>query len=86
MPSSISNISPLKYLLSPLSSPLVLSSALMIFCAFLTPGGDFLSLPLTTCILYGLYELSILAAIRIERKRGRVDEDSVAEEDDWMQD
>ena len=42
---------------------------MMIFSAFLTPGGDFLSLPLTTCILYALYELSILVGIRIERKR-----------------
>ena len=59
---------------------------MMIFSAFLTPGGDFLSLPLTTCILYGLYELSILTAVRIERKRGIVDVDAVADEDDWMQD
>ena len=32
----------------------------MIFAALLTPGGDFLSMPLTTGILYGLYELAIL--------------------------
>ena len=59
---------------------------MMIFSAFLTPGGDFLSLPLTTCVLYGLYELSILTAVRIERKRGIDDVDAVADEDDWMQD
>jgi len=41
----------------------------MIFAALLTPGGDFLSLPLTTGILYGLYELAILVGVRIERKR-----------------
>jgi sec-independent protein translocase protein TatC len=41
----------------------------MIFAALLTPGGDFLSLPLTTGILYGLYELAILVGSRIEKKR-----------------
>jgi sec-independent protein translocase protein TatC len=41
----------------------------MIFAALLTPGGDFLSLPLTTGILYGLYELAIVVGSRIEKKR-----------------
>ena len=41
----------------------------MIFAALLTPGGDFLSLPLTTGILYGLYELAILVGTHIEKKR-----------------
>jgi sec-independent protein translocase protein TatC len=41
----------------------------MVFAALLTPGGDFLSLPLTTGILYGLYELAILVGSRIEKKR-----------------
>ena len=41
----------------------------MIFAALLTPGGDFLSLPLTTGILYGLYELAILVGSYIEKKR-----------------
>ena len=41
----------------------------MIFAALLTPGGDFLSLPLTTGILYGLYEMAILVGTRIEKKR-----------------
>jgi len=41
----------------------------MIFAALLTPGGDFFSLPLTTAILYGLYELAILIGSRIEAKR-----------------
>ncbi|MCH2036407.1 MAG: twin-arginine translocase subunit TatC [Puniceicoccaceae bacterium] len=58
---------------------------MMIFSAFLTPGGDFLSLPLTTCILYGLYELSILVGTRIERKRSRADVDDAADGDDWGQ-
>ena len=41
----------------------------MVFAALLTPGGDFLSLPLTTGILYALYELAILVGCRIEKKR-----------------
>ena len=58
---------------------------MMIFSAFLTPGGDFLSLPLTTCILYALYELSIVVGIRIERKRSKADVATDKDEDDWMQ-
>jgi sec-independent protein translocase protein TatC len=42
---------------------------MMVFSAFLTPGGDFLSLPLTTAILYGLYEFAILLGNRIEARR-----------------
>ncbi len=42
---------------------------MMIFSAFLTPGGDFLSLPLTTAILYSLYELAIFVGGRIEARR-----------------
>ena len=57
---------------------------MMIFSAFLTPGGDFLSLPLTTCILYALYELSIVVGIRIERKRSKADVAADKDEDDWM--
>jgi sec-independent protein translocase protein TatC len=41
---------------------------MMIFAAFLTPGGDFLSLPLTTLILYGLYEIAIIVGVRIEKR------------------
>lgn len=40
----------------------------MIFAALLTPGGDFISLSLTTLILYGLYELSIIVGSRIEKE------------------
>lgn len=39
----------------------------MVFAALLTPGGDFISLSLTTLILYGLYELSILIGSRFEK-------------------
>ncbi len=42
---------------------------MMVFSAFLTPGGDFLSLPLTTAILYGLFEFAILVGSRIEARR-----------------
>lgn len=41
---------------------------IMISAALLTPGGDVLSLSLTTLILYGLYELAILLGVRIEKK------------------
>ena len=49
----------------------------MVFAALLTPGGDFISLSLTTSILYGLYELSIIFGSRME-KRART-----AEFDEW---
>ena len=42
---------------------------LMIFSALISPGGDFLSLPLTTGFMYGLYELSIWVGARIEAKK-----------------
>lgn len=42
---------------------------LMIFAAFLTPGGDFVSLPITTGFMYGLYELAIWVGGRVEKKR-----------------
>ena len=42
---------------------------LMIFAAFMTPGGDFISLPLTTGFMYGLYELAIWVGGRVEKKR-----------------
>ena len=40
----------------------------MVFAALLTPGGDFISLSLTTLILYGLYELAIIFGVRVEKK------------------
>jgi sec-independent protein translocase protein TatC len=42
---------------------------LMVFAALLTPGGDFISLPLTTGFMYGLYELAIWVGARIEKKK-----------------
>lgn len=45
---------------------------LMIFSALISPGGDPLSLGVSTGFMYGLYELAILAGRRIERKRKEV--------------
>lgn len=42
---------------------------LMVFSAFLTPGGDFISLPITTGFMYGLYELAIWVGARVEKKK-----------------
>lgn len=41
---------------------------IMIAAALLTPGGDFVSLSLSTAVLYGLYELSILFGSQLEKK------------------
>ena len=46
---------------------------LMVFSAFLTPGGDFVSLPITTGSMYALYELAIWVGGRVEKKK-RADE------------
>ncbi len=46
---------------------------LMIFSALMSPGGDFISLPLTTGFMYGLYELAIWIGGRIERKKRAAD-------------
>ncbi|MDP4777743.1 MAG: twin-arginine translocase subunit TatC [Opitutales bacterium] len=53
--------------------------ALMVFAALMSPGGDFISLPLTTGFMYGLYELAIWVGSRIEAK---LREDELAEMDD----
>jgi len=42
---------------------------LMIFAAFLTPGGDFISLPLTTGFMYGLYEMALWVGARLEKNK-----------------
>lgn len=44
---------------------------LMIFAALLTPGGDFISLPLMTGFMYALYELAIWVGARIEKRKVR---------------
>ncbi|MFT4902111.1 MAG: sec-independent protein translocase protein TatC [Lentimonas sp.] len=43
--------------------------ALMVFSALMSPGGDFISLPLTTGLMYGLYELAIWIGTGIERRK-----------------
>ena len=50
----------------------------MVFAAFMTPGGDFVSLPLVTGFMYGLYELAIWVGMRVEKKR----EDELEDWDD----
>ncbi|MGJ8653894.1 MAG: twin-arginine translocase subunit TatC [Opitutaceae bacterium] len=42
---------------------------LMVFSALMSPGGDFISLPITTGFMYGLYELAIWVGGRIEKKK-----------------
>ena len=42
---------------------------LMIFSALVSPGGDPVSLVLTTGFMYGLYELAIWVGARIEKKK-----------------
>lgn len=52
---------------------------LMVFAALMSPGGDFISLPLTTGFMYGLYELAIWVGSRIEKQ---LREESLASMDD----
>jgi sec-independent protein translocase protein TatC len=47
---------------------------LMVFSALMSPGGDLVSLPVTTALMYGLYELAIWAGSRIEKKRREQEE------------
>ena len=42
---------------------------LMVFAALMSPGGDFISLPITTGFMYGLYELALFVGTRIERRK-----------------
>jgi sec-independent protein translocase protein TatC len=42
---------------------------LMVFSAFMTPGGDFITLPVITAIMYSLYELAIWVGSRVEKKK-----------------
>ena len=43
---------------------------IMVFAAIMSPGGDFISLPLTTGFMYALYELAIGIGAYVERKKG----------------
>ena len=52
---------------------------LMIFAALLTPGGDFISLPLTTGFMYALYELAIWVGARLEARQFHKDLREIAD-------
>lgn len=56
---------------------------LMVFSAFLTPGGDFISLPITTAFMYGLYELAIWVGVRVEKKKREEALEDWDDRDDW---
>ena len=60
------NIVPLRVLTSSRAAVFV---GLMIFSALITPGGDFISLPVITGMMYALYELAILVGVRIDKRR-----------------
>jgi sec-independent protein translocase protein TatC len=49
---------------------------ILIFAAFLTPGGDPISLSIMTLPMYALYEIAILVGARFERQRQRAIEDA----------
>ena len=53
---------------------------LMVFAALMSPGGDFISLPLTTGFMYSLYELAIWAGSRVEKSRGEEEKADAEEE------
>ena len=50
---------------------------LMIFSALVSPGGDFISLPITTGLMYILYETSILVGSRFDKRRVNYELDSM---------
>lgn len=60
------NIVPIRVLKSSRAAVFV---GLMIFSALVTPGGDFVSLPVITSMMYGLYELAIFVGAKIDRRR-----------------
>jgi sec-independent protein translocase protein TatC len=68
------NIVPLRVLESSRAAVFV---GLMIFSALVTPGGDFVSLPVITGMMYALYELAILVGVRIDKRRVKKEIDSM---------
>ena len=50
---------------------------LMIFSALVTPGGDFVSLPVITGMMYALYELAIFIGAKIDKRRAKMEMDSM---------
>ena len=68
------NIVPLRVLKASRSAVFV---GLMIFSALVTPGGDFVSLPVITGMMYALYELAIFIGAKIDNKRAKSEMESM---------
>ena len=68
------NIVPIRVLESSRSAVFV---GLMIFSALVTPGGDFVSLPVITGMMYALYELAIFIGAKIDKLRAKMEMDSM---------
>ena len=68
------NIVPIRVLESSRAAVFV---GLMIFSAFVTPGGDFVSLPVITGMMYALYELAIFIGAKIDKRRANMEMDSM---------
>ena len=68
------NIVPIRVLESSRAAVFV---GLMIFSALVTPGGDFVSLPVITGMMYALYELAIFIGAKIDKRRAKVEMDSM---------
>lgn len=68
------NIVPIRVLESSRSAVFV---GLMIFSALVTPGGDFVSLPVITGMMYALYELAIFIGAKIDKRRAKMEMDSM---------
>jgi Sec-independent protein secretion pathway component TatC len=49
----------------------------MIFSALVTPGGDFVSLPVITGMMYALYELAIFVGGKIDKRRANKEMESM---------
>lgn len=68
------NIVPLRVLRSSRAAVFV---GLMIFSALVTPGGDFVSLPVITGMMYALYELAIFVGGKIDKRRANKEMESM---------
>ena len=68
------NIVPIRVLESSRAAVFV---GLMIFSALVTPGGDFVSLPVITGMMYALYELAILIGAKIDKRRAKIEMESM---------
>ena len=68
------NIVPIRVLESSRAAVFV---GLMIFSALVTPGGDFVSLPVITGMMYALYELAIFIGVKIDKRRANMEMESI---------